>query len=349
MFDLTPLPDIAIYGAFAMAAVVVWLAGKELPELAARLGERTGIGQAFAGMLLLGGITALPELATTGSAAVAGAGELALNNVFGSVTFNLLLLALADAILGRRALTATVARSATLLQGAFSMVLLGTAAMVITVGEVPLAGVGVGSLLLFLLAAGAMRVAARHETRPTWAVVDPPSDSAAVTAPEMDESVGRLLRRLALLGALIFIAGIVLSQTGEAIAERSGLGAGLVGLLLLALATSLPELTVIAVAVRRGHYELAIGDIFGANLFNIGMILVIDALLAGEAALGAAGAFEAAAALLGLLLTGAYLIGLLERRDRTVLRMGYDSILVIALYACGIAVLWQLGGAPPIR
>lgn len=349
MFDLASFPDVAIYGAFAVAACLVWFAGKELPELAARLGTRTGIGQAFAGMLLLGGITSLPELATTSSAAAAGAGELALNNAFGSVTFNVLLLALADAILGRRALTATLARSATLLQGAFSMVLLGTVTLVITLGDLPLAAVGAGSTLLLLLAIGSMRIAAQHETRSTWAVVDPPDGGVEAPPPEPDAALGKLLLRLGLLAALIFAGGIVLSQTGEAIADRSGLGASLIGLVLVATATSLPEVTVIAVAIRRGHYELAVGDVFGANLFNIAMIFVIDLLLAGEPVLTTAGVFEATAALLGLLLTGIFLIGLLERRDRTLFRMGYDSIAVIAVYACGIALLSQLGAEASFR
>lgn len=344
MTDLASLPDAAIYGAFATAALVVWLAGKELPELAARLSRRTGLGEAFAGMLLLGGITSLPELATTSSAAAAGAGDLALNNAFGSVVFNLLLLALADMILGGRALTARVARSATLLQGACSMVLLATVAIVITVGDVPLAGAGAGSTLLLILCFGAMRIAAAHETRPTWAVVDPPGDGAEPRPAGTGSSLARLLLRLALLAALIFIGGVVLSQTGEAIADRSGIGAGLIGLVLLAIATSLPELTVITAAVRRGHYELAIGDILGANLFNIAMIFVIDLLLAGRPVLDTAGAFEGGAALLGIVLTGIFLIGLIERRDRTVLRMGYDSLAVIAIYAGGLALLARLTG-----
>jgi cation:H+ antiporter len=68
----------------------------------------------------------------------------------------------------------------------------------------------------------------------------------------------------------------VLSKTGDAIAEQSGLGASLVGFVLVAFATSLPELSSIIAALRRRRYEMAVGDIFGTNLFNIGLLFVAD-------------------------------------------------------------------------
>lgn len=343
MIDLAALPDIALYGAFAAAALVVWFSGRKLPDLAARIGAKTGIGQAFAGMLLLGGITTLPELATTTSAAAAGAGDLALNNIFGSVAFNLLLLAFADVLLKSRALTASTGRSATLLQGACGITLLGFAALVILLGDVPLGQIGLGSGILFALCLGAMRLASQHESRRTWAVVDSAQDVFDNHPPDTTASLRVLLRHLGGLAALILLGGVVLSQSGDAIAERTGLGESLIGFVLVAMGTSLPELAVIAAAVRRGHYELAIGDAFGANLFNLAMIFIIDLVL-GEPVLTRAGTFEATAALTGLLITGVFLIGLLERRDRTVLRMGYDSVAAILIYSAGLAFLAHSSG-----
>jgi cation:H+ antiporter len=55
-----------------------------------------------------------------------------------------------------------------------------------------------------------------------------------------------------------------------------------------------------------------------------------------------AGRFEAVAALIALVLTGVFVLGLLERRDRTVLRMGYDSLAAILLYAAGLVLLFFL-------
>ena len=329
---------------FAGAAVLVWWGGRRLPDLAALVAARTKLGQAFVGMLLLGGITSLPELATASSAAAIGAGDLALNNAVGSAAFNVLLLAIADSALGRDALTSVVARPAILLQGVLGMLLLAAAAMAIQAGDlpVPLLGFGVGSALLFAFCIAAMWIASRYETRPAWQVVE--GAGAPDTAEEeQDADDGRaVLPRLAGLAVLILIAGAVLAQSGEAIADRTGLGSGLVGFVLLAIATSLPELTVIVAAMRRGRYGLAVGDIFGANLFNVAMIFIIDVVDPGPPVLGAAGAFEASAALLALILTGIFLLGLLERRDRTVLRMGYDSLAALLVYVAGLAFLARM-------
>lgn len=328
---------------FAAAAFLVWWAGSRLPPVAAAIGARTGIGQAFAGMLLLGGITSLPELATASSAAAFGAPELALNNVIGSAGFNVLLLAVADAVFGRGALTAAIAKPATLLQGVLGMLLLGlTAALVIT-GDTAIGGVGAGSSLLLVLCVGAMWLASQYETRPTWIVVNPPTVETALEE-ESGAGSGKLGLRLLALGGLVLLGGILLAQAGDAIADRTGISAGIVGFIFLASATSLPELTAITAAIRGGHYELAVGDIFGANLFNVAMIFLIDVVAIGPPVLGSAGPFEAVAALVALLLTGTFVVGLLERADRSILRMGYDSVAALLVYSGGLAILLSLPG-----
>jgi cation:H+ antiporter len=297
-------------------------------------------------MLLLGGITSLPELATTSSAAAIGAGTLALNNILGTAAFNILLLVVADAVLGRNALTAVIARPATLLQGMLGMLLLAAAAMAIVSGDaaLPYLGVGAGSALLLLLCIGAMWIASRYETRPTWVVVEESVEPRRAEMAEEAAVEGALGSRIAGLGLAIVVGGLLLSLSGEAIAQRTGVGEGVIGLILLAIATSLPELTVITAAMRAGDCELAVGDVFGANLFNVAMIFIIDLIGGGGPILGAAGAFEAFAALLALVLTGIFVLGLLERHDRTAFRMGYDSIAALFVYAGGLVILLGLAG-----
>jgi cation:H+ antiporter len=114
---------------------------------------------------------------------------------------------------------------------------------------------------------------------------------------------------------------------------------------LIGFATSLPELSTIVAALRLRRYEMAIGDIFGTNLFNIALIFLADVAYRGEPVLVHAGPFEAVASLLGLVLTGIFLLGLLERRDRTVLRMGDDSLSAIVVFAGGFALLYRLAPA----
>ena len=108
------------------------------------------------------------------------------------------------------------------------------------------------------------------------------------------------------------------------------------------MATSLPEASAIVGAMRHKRYELAVGEIFGSNMFNLGIILAVDLVATGEPVIEQAGNFEIAAAMLALVLTGIFVLGLIERRDRTLLRMGEDSIAAILVYFGGIALLLSL-------
>jgi len=326
---------------FVSAAAIVWWAGMRLPVHVAGLAARTGMGQAFAGMVLLGSITTLPELATAGAAATLGARELAVNGAFGSISFNLMLLALGDAVSGRRALTSIVAKPATLLQGVLGMMLLAIAAAAAGSDDTLFLGVGLWTWALFAASVSALRIASHYEREPAWIVIQPPAPDDQPDEPTVDGDTSRIVLNIAGLAVLILIAGSILAGTGQQLSVRGGIDAGLVGFLLVALATSLPELSTVVGAMKRRRYEMAFGDIFGANMFNIAILFVVDALYAGPPVLSLAGSSEAVAALLGLVVTGCFVIGLLERRDRTIGRLGYDSIAAVGIYLLGVA--WLTG------
>ena len=88
---------------FAGAAVAVWLAAVRLTRYADRIATLTGLGQEVVGLLLLGGVTSLPELAVATTATLQGTPELTINDVLGSAAVNVLLLALADVLIPRQA------------------------------------------------------------------------------------------------------------------------------------------------------------------------------------------------------------------------------------------------------
>jgi cation:H+ antiporter len=350
--EFQTLPLAANFGLMLVSAAVVWIAGTRLSYFADAIAVRAGMGRAFAGFLLLGGVTSLPELATTATAALSGNASLALNNVLGSIATNVLLLAIADAVLGREALTSVVAHPATLLQGTLGIILLGVLAAGITVGDVQLFGLGVWSAALVPLFGLAMWLSSRHENRPTWIAFDHidvflaernAGDRALPAAPIVGLPTGQLLWRSGFVAILILVAGYVLAKTGDAIATETGIGASMVGFLLIGLVTSLPEISSMVGAIKLRRYELAIGDIFGTNLFDLLLIPVADICFRGGPILREAGSFEIVAALLGIVLTAIYVVGLLDRRNRTFLRMGYDSLAAIVTYGVGIGLLGLVG------
>ncbi len=95
-------------------------------------------------------------------------------------------------------------------------------------------------------------------------------------------------------------------------------------------------------AVRAGLFTMAMSDIFGTNLFDLALLFLIDLLGGSDAVMNSAGPFETFAALVGITVTAIFIVGLAERRDRTIFRMGYDSFAVALTYLGGLIILFFL-------
>lgn len=335
--------------AFAVAAALVWAAGTRLTGYLDAIATETGMGRAFMGMLILGGITSLPEVAAVSTAAWTGNAAIATNNLLGSVMINIILLAIADAFLGRDALTSVIASPATLLQGTMVIIVLAVATIAILSGDVPLIGVGVWPGLLLMLCIAGFWMSARYGRRAPWRVargrIDREEGSRASKtsgAQEDDVGLARPILKSVIAAVVILFAGFLLARSAENIANLGGIGAGLVGLVLVGFATSLPELSSVTEAVRRKQYEMALGDVFGTNLLTIALIFLVDAIYPGGPVINEAGNFEAVAALLGAVITGIFVLGVLERQNKSFLRMGYDSIAALGVFAAGLVLLYSL-------
>ncbi|MDN3718249.1 hypothetical protein QW131_00905 [Roseibium salinum] len=87
---------------------------------------------------------------------------------------------------------------------------------------------------------------------------------------------------------------------------------------------------------------MAVSDIFGTNLFDVAIIFLVDVLYFEGAVLNEVGNFSVLAGLLGILVTGLYVVGLIERRNPTILGVGVDSILVTVTYLGGIGILYTM-------
>jgi cation:H+ antiporter len=115
------------------------------------------------------------------------------------------------------------------------------------------------------------------------------------------------------------------------------------GATVLAASTSLPELSTGLASIKLGDRSLAFSDIFGGNAFLPVLFLIAD-LAGGTPALPQAHASDIWIAILGLVLTAIYIVGLVLRRGRSVWRLGPDSLLAIIIYGVGIIGLTQIGG-----
>jgi len=121
---------------FSGAAVAVWIGGVKVASYADELAQRFNLSHAMLGLFLLAGVTSLPEVATSFPAAAAGNAELAVNNLLGSIVMQVALLALADLVFGKRALTSVVPDALVMLQGSLNVILLALVTVAITVGDI---------------------------------------------------------------------------------------------------------------------------------------------------------------------------------------------------------------------
>jgi cation:H+ antiporter len=327
--------NVALFGA---SAVLVWLAGSRLAGYADAIAERTGIGREFLGMILLGGVTSLPEMAVATTATLQGAPTLSINDVLGSAGINIVILALADAVIGRKALTSMQSSPGVMLQGVIGIVLMSVIVGAGIVGDTPMFGIGAWSWLLLVIYITSVWLMSKAYANDAWRAVGRRTSSRKNKAAKPEEPRALWWKTFA-VAAAILLGGFVLARSGNALASQTGLGVSFFGAVFLAFATSLPEVSTVIAAVRLRRYEMAISDVFGTNMFNVTIIVLVDALHPGGAVLVEAGRFAAFAALLALVLTAFYLVGMLERRDRTILRMGIDSVAVLITYGAGVAVL----------
>ncbi|KHK92946.1 sodium:calcium antiporter [Novosphingobium malaysiense] len=325
---------------FAAAAALVWWAGTKIAAYADEIADRTGLGQAAIGVILLGAATSLPEIATTTVATLNDNARMAVNNLLGGVAFQILVLALVDLFVRRGALTVMVPSPRVMLNAGISIILLLIAAIGVMVGDVPIPYLGAG---LFSLALGVVYVFAVWQLNkegatsgwePTEIFVEPVEEVEADRMPATRLALATLAASLAIL-----VGGTALTLSAEGIAARTGLDTGLMGLTLLAMATSLPELSTSIAAVRLGRAELAIGDVLGGNMFDVALILLVDVLYRQGSALHEVDRASMTMALSGTLMTAIFLIGLIERRNRSLMRIGYDSLAVIVVYVATITAV----------
>lgn len=321
---------------FVVSAAAIIVAGHKLSRYGDEIADLTGLGRAWIGAILLAGVTSLPEVVSSVVAASHGWGNLAMGNVFGSNILNLAIIALAQ-LFAVRPILANVSRSHTMVATA-GMLLSGIAAMAMLVRiKLSVTGVGLDVWLILLTYLLILRLLPRGEE----GAPAPEPEPSAQAGPRRSPS-GTWLRFALAAGTVVF-AGWFLTGAAEAIARMTGLGQTFVGTTLLALATSLPELVVTIVSVRRGAYDLAVGNVLGSNIFNMLILFFSDLAMPGPVPiLSTATGGQVLAAVLGLVLSGIALLGLVTPRQQNRPAFQWDSRALAAGYLVGTWFLYAM-------
>lgn len=332
----------------AVAGSAVWWAGGRLSRDADDLAAATGLGRVLVGALLLGVVTSLPEMATTVTAGVLGNPRLAVGNLMGGVALQVVVLAVADVVESKRRLTFQVSSPGVLVQHVVLLLLLALAMAGMAVGEpLTIGHVGLWPVLIAVTYAASLSKVRRAGRDGTWEIGGKSPTlgrGADVGGGREDEEVERPPSwRLVLWAAIVLVAGWAVARSGDALAESDLLSGTFVGAVLVALTTSLPELSTVLGSLRQGAYDMAVANIAGTNGLEVALLLVADIAYLEGPVLEHVGDADLFLVALSSMLTCVYLGGLLTRRPKAVLRIGRDSLLVLLLYGAGMAVLATAG------
>jgi cation:H+ antiporter len=144
-----------------------------------------------------------------------------------------------------------------------------------------------------------------------------------------------------LAASVVVLLALRLPATAEHMAALMGWDRTFVGTLFVALATSLPELAVIVSAVRIGALDMAIGNLFGSNLFDLLIVAIDDLFYTKGPLLAAVSPLHLVSALSAIMMTGIAIVGLLFRPKYQVFRtVGWASLFILSLYILNMAVLY---------
>ena len=337
---------VLVWGEFALCVVVIGIAGVKLTEYGDAIADKTGMGGTWVGLVLIATVTSLPELAAGITAsAVALLPDIAAGDVLGSCVYNLAILAILD-LFTRNQPVLALARREHVLSGGFGLVMIGLAGISLIAGQSGLSGFAAHiswvTPLLIIIYIAAIRSLHGFEEQEVEAFTDEEPDRYA------DRSLREIGTRYAIAAAFVIAAGIWLPFVSEDISHVMNWDDSFTGTLFTALSTSLPELVVTLSALRIGAIDMAVGNIFGSNMFNLLVLAIDDLFYLPGPIYAAVEPGHLVSVISAMAMTGAVIVALYLRPRNRILKLGgWVSFFLIGMFALNTWMMFHLGNAPP--
>ncbi|MGE5230627.1 MAG: sodium:calcium antiporter [Deltaproteobacteria bacterium] len=318
---------------FLVSVTAVVIAGTVLTRAADLIAERTGLGRVWIGVILVATATSLPELATDISAVRLGAPNLGAGDLFGSSMANMLILALLglvpprDLVFQRAALDHALSASLAIILTALA------AALILAPTGLAVLGMGPESLILLaVFVAGTLTVYRQGRRTPA-------APGGAASRTPQGPSLKSAVIRFGIAAVVVVAVSPVFAYSAERIAELTGLGQTFIGTLLVGLSTSLPELVTAFAAARIGAFDLAVGNLFGSNAFNMVVFLPMELAHRGGPLFLLLDPSHALTAFFAIVLMALGLAAIMYRAERRHALVEPGSVLMVICY---LLALWAL-------
>ncbi|HEX5036125.1 MAG TPA: sodium:calcium antiporter [bacterium] len=330
---------------FILSAGAIIVAGIFLARAADSIAELTKLGRLIVGSVFLAGATSLPEILVDLSSVRKGMPDLAVGDLMGSSLFNLFILAIADLMHRNPHKIFSRVSAAHALSAAMSIHMAAMACIAIFL-EQRLSGFEFGAIGLGPLAIGVSYLLGLRlmyfDQRSAIAAGAAPRDSAA-------ERPGRgaMVKALSVFGVctlVILIASPFLAEAAGKLSDATGLGKTFVGTTLVAFCTSLPEMVSTVTAVRIGAFDLAVGNIFGSNSFNMLILIPLDLFHEGSL-LAAVNPSHILTALATILATSVAVMGQLYQAEKRKKFIEPDAFAIIGISIGALLLLYYVSTA----
>ena len=329
-----------VWVTFVVAAALIVVAARQLAKYGDVIAARTKLGGMFIGVLLLAGATSLPELLTSINSINMGSPELSAGNFFGSSAFNMFILAILD-VLGRDQRVLRTSQGRHLVSGGFA-VFISTLVLfflvanpILTHMKFNIGWVGIDSIIIMLFYVLAIYMIQQSEQDAV---------STEMTEEELAEipSLKVGLIGFALAAVVLGLVCPFMVRAAEQISEITGLGTSFVGSSLVALVTSLPEMVTSISAISIGAADMALGNLFGSNMFNMFGIGVADIFYSKGRFLSTVDNSFIVVGMMGAMMTAFGLLGNIVKFKRIGKVMDIDSAILTILYIGGMYILFVM-------
>lgn len=319
---------------FLVCAAIVVFSGSKLSRYGERIAEITKIGHTLVGLILLAIITSLPELSVAISATKLNALDLALGDLFGSNLFNITIVGILFFIFVKQPRQLNF-QSTHFMSSGFSVLLIALAAMGITFYNFIRPQIAYSRFLLdvepvLILAIYFFATYLIFKSEKTKA-----GGSHQVKTAKL-QSGSKVWLQFFIFSVILVSSAIYLAKFGDEIARIPiggvALGGTFVGSLFMAISTSLPEVVVAISAVRIGALDMALGNIFGSNMFNMLIIPITDLVLGRKVILSCASSVHLFTILFVVISSCIVMAGLVYRSRRKVSALAWDSASIVFIY-----------------
>lgn len=330
---ITSYPELS----FLICALVIFFAGKKLSYYGDLLAEKSGMGKALLGLVLMSAVTSLPELVVGFSACyVVGSADLAMGDILGSCAFNLALLSVMDVFMPRTQPLLSTTSQSHVLAASLGIILMALCGLGIWFNEIYKFNFSIGftSLSFALIYFISLKI-----------LFDFKKNNIAKTEESNHEhitlSIKKILLRYFVFAVIIVVTASLVPSIADELVHKYSMNASFVGTLFIAVSTSLPEAAVSIAAVRLGATDMAVGNLFGSNIFNMFILFMDDVFYRKGYLFHDASDINLISVFFVMMMSAVAILGLLVRIKEKKFRylMAWDTMVIFILYVINMFLL----------